>query len=91
MFKLILRSTCVGIASIVLAAFAAPFIALAYVVVYSWRNPQQSGELEIGWDLITLRHNHPLPVVVIPLAVFVVGFFIGFRYFSKTPTQQISR
>jgi hypothetical protein len=85
MFKLILRSTCVGIASIVLAAFASVFVGIAFAIVDSWRNPHQPGEPEVGWDLITMAHNNPAVAKLIPavaVAAFVIGFLIGFRYFS---------
>jgi hypothetical protein len=87
MFKVILRSTCVGIASIVLAAFASFFIAIAFAIVDLWRIPQQPSEPEVGWDLITAWHGNPAVAKLIPVvavAAFAIGFLIGFRHFSKS-------
>ena len=86
MFKLILRSTCVGVASIALAAFASAFIAIAFAVVESWRNPQQPSDPEVGWDLVAMWHSNPTVMkltAVVAVAAFAIGFLIGFRYFSS--------
>jgi hypothetical protein len=86
MFKLILRSTCVGIASIALAAYASAVIAIAFAVVESWRSPQQPSDPEVGWDLVAMWHSSPAVtnlVAVVAAAAFAIGFLIGFRYFSN--------
>jgi hypothetical protein len=90
MFKVILRSTCVGIASIALAAFASVLIAIAFAVVDLWRIPQQPSEPEVGWDLITVWHGNPAAaklITVVAVAAFAIGFLIGFRYFSKSVSR----
>jgi len=81
---IILRSTCVGIASIVMAGVASMFVG---GMIAAYRTPALPGEPEVGWDLVTTLHNYPKLSALLPwavLGVFVIGFLIGFRYFSRT-------
>lgn len=66
-------------------AFVAGFVALS---LFAMNTPMQSGEPEAGWDMIAMTHNHLVPVIAVLLAVFVIGFLIGFRYFSKRQHRQ---
>jgi hypothetical protein len=83
--KLILRSACVGVAAVVIAGFIAGFVALSLAAM---NTPSQSGGVEVGWDLVTTWHELSLRVLLIPLAVFAIGFGIGYRYFSKRAKTQ---
>jgi hypothetical protein len=83
--KLILRATCVGIAAVAIAAFLAGFIALSLAAM---NTPSQSGEFEVGWDLVPERSQLPLWAWLVPLGVFAIGFIIGYRYFSKRQDKQ---
>jgi hypothetical protein len=85
MVRLILRSACVGVAAVAVAGFVGGFIALSLAAMST---PSQSGEQEVGWDLITSWHQAPLWVWLIPLAAFAIGFFIGYLYFSKREARQ---
>jgi ABC-type Fe3+ transport system permease subunit len=73
MGKLILRSFGIGVAGIALAGFVGGFIALS---------------LYFGLDLMALARNYFPWIYVVPLAVFAIGFLIGFRYFSKRQARQ---
>ena len=83
MFTLILRSICVGIASVVITAIAGGFIA-AIVAISIGLLRQPPGGGEVGWDLVTMAHNLPAIWILLPLGIFAIGFLLGFRYFSKT-------
>jgi hypothetical protein len=74
-----LRSFCVGIAAVVLAAFVSPPVYLFYLS----KDVSTSGGGEVGWDLLTIYHNAWLRLWLIALLIFAVGFLFGFRYFSK--------
>jgi|HubBroStandDraft_6_1064221.scaffolds.fasta_scaffold08451_6 ABC-type Fe3+ transport system permease subunit len=83
MFKVILRSVCVGIATLVAAAFLGIFVGLP-ITDFLTKNVSHDGDSEVGWDLVTMAHNLPPIAILLPLLVFAVGFFFGFRYFSKS-------
>ncbi|MFZ3199722.1 MAG: hypothetical protein ACLQMT_10890 [Candidatus Acidiferrales bacterium] len=83
MSALILRSICVGIASVVITAIAGGFIAVIVAISIGLLR-QSSGGAEVGWDLVTMAHNLPTIWILLPLGVFAIGFLLGFRYFSKT-------
>jgi hypothetical protein len=80
MAKLVLRSVCVGIASVALAAFVGGFVALSLLFINS--SAQPGGE-ETGSRTIVTGHYHLVPIVFVPLAIFAIGFLAGYRYFSK--------
>jgi hypothetical protein len=87
MGRLILRSLCVGIASVALAGCVSGFIALSLWSFNSSAAPPSGGQ-EVGWDLMVLaRHGSPW-IYIVPLALFAIGFLIGFRYFSKRQAIQ---
>ena len=89
--KLILRSFYVGIASIALAGFVSGFIALS-LSFFNSSAGSQTGDQDVGPDLIALARNDSPWIYVVPLAVFATGFLIGFRYFSKRQArQEVSR
>jgi hypothetical protein len=85
MGKLVLRSVCVGIASVALAAFIGGFIALSLLFMNS--SAQPGGE-EAGPRTMLIAHYHLVPAVVIPLVIFAIGFLAGYRYFSKRQARQ---
>ena len=82
MFILILRSICVGVAFLVVSVFLGGF-ALAFWASRSEPPPEHGGQLEIGWDLVTLYHNTSILIKLLPLGFFLVGFVVGYRYFSR--------
>ena len=87
MVNLILRSFCVGIASVALAGFVGGFIALS-LIFFNSSAGSQSSDQEVGWDLITLARNYSPWIYVVPLAVFAIGSLIGFLYFSRRQARQ---
>jgi hypothetical protein len=87
MGRLILRSVCVGIASVALAGFVGAFIALS-LLFFNSSATAQSGDQEVGWDLVTVARDFSPWSFIVPLAVFAIGFLIGLRYFSKRQTRQ---
>jgi hypothetical protein len=86
MGKLILRSFGIGVAGIALAGFVGGFIALSLYFFNSSASSQ--GEQNVGLDLMALARNYFPWIYVVPLAVFAIGFLIGFRYFSKRQARQ---
>ena len=80
MLTVILRSACVAIATLVAAAF----VGLPIASYFLTKNATNVGDAEVGWDLVTLAHNLSPSAMLLPLLVFAVGFFFGFRYFSKS-------
>jgi len=83
-FSVILRSFCVGIASIVGAAGVAIFVALPIKAYLVSRNSDAGDGFGVGvsWNLADLAHSRP--VVFGALLVFVIGFSLGFRHFSRS-------
>lgn len=82
----ILRSVCVGIATLVTASILSPFIVIVVLIIRSL-STTRSGGGEVGWDLVTLAHNLPVRWLLLPFAVFAAGFAFGFRYFSRSVKQ----
>jgi hypothetical protein len=83
--KLVLRSVCVGIASVVLAAFVGGFIALSLLFMNSSAQP---GGDEAGARTMMIVHYHLVPIIVTPFVIFAAGFLAGYRYFSKRGARQ---
>jgi hypothetical protein len=85
MTKLVLRSVCVGIASVALAAFIGGFIALSLLFMNS---SAPSGGDEAGSRMMLIVRYHLVPVILIPLVIFAIGFLTGYRYFSRRQARQ---
>jgi hypothetical protein len=83
MFIIILRSICVGIAFVVGAIAISVFVGLPLAMYFLSRNAPAGGG-EIGWDLVTMFRNSPMSAPLVPMAIFAVGFLVGFRYFSRS-------
>jgi hypothetical protein len=81
MFTVILRSTCVGIASVI-AALAISILVGSLIAAHSM--PGNSGDTEVGWDLLTIEHTLPIAWILLPMAAFAIGFCFGFRHFSRS-------
>jgi hypothetical protein len=79
---LMLRSVCVGTATMVVATCVCVFVEIL-VAVHSIPQTEIGGG-EVGWDLVTLVRNIPVGWLFLPLAVFAAGFAFGFRYFSRS-------
>ncbi len=84
MFTVILRSTCVGIATTVAVCCIATFVWLAIAMHSVAKHAAAEGGGEVGWDVVSLWHNTPPAVLLFPVLVFAIGFLIGLRYFSKS-------
>jgi hypothetical protein len=84
MFTVVLRSVCVGIAALVAAAFLGILIGLPIGLYVLSRTVPPEGGGEVGWDVVSLAHSFPAASILVPLLIFAVGFFFGFRYFSKS-------
>jgi hypothetical protein len=76
---LILRSACVGVAGVVIAAVGGLFVG---GFIAALRTPP-SPDGEVGWSFVVTPHDYPVLSVVLPLLAFAIGFAIGFRYFSR--------
>jgi hypothetical protein len=86
MLWLFIRSTLVGLAALVIGGFAAIFLFLI-CTAYFFKNSAESagsGNLEVGWDLLTIFRNYPSTVLLIPLSAFTVGFVLTFLRFAKS-------
>lgn len=83
MLTVILRSACVGIATVVAATFLSFFVVLLTLYFLS-KNAAPEGGGEVGWDLVSMAHNTSPSWLLLPLLVFAIGFFFGFGYFSKS-------
>jgi hypothetical protein len=83
--KLVLRSVCVGIATVALSAFIGGFIALSLLFMNSSAPP---GGDEAGSRTMWMAHYRLVPIIVIPLVIFAIGFLAGHRYFSKRQARQ---
>ena len=85
MLTVIIRSICAGIAAVLLAAGLCLFVGLPIASYFLSRNaPPESGNMEVGWDLVTMAYNTPTRAVLIPLLIFTIGLFLGLRHFSKS-------
>jgi|HubBroStandDraft_6_1064221.scaffolds.fasta_scaffold3663125_1 hypothetical protein len=85
MRTVILRSICAGIASVVVAIGLVVFAELAVAIYWAAKNaPADGGGGEVGWDLVTLVRDGPTIGMLLPLLAFPIGFYLGFRYFSRS-------
>ena len=86
MLTVIMRSICAGIAALFLAFGLGIFVGLPIASYFLSRSspPGSSGGAQVGWDLVTMAHNSPIGAVLIPLLVFAIGFYLGFRHFSRS-------
>jgi hypothetical protein len=84
MFAVILRSVCVGIASVVAAVFLVPFVALVVALIFLSMKKSAYGGGEVGWDLVSMAHNYPVTTTLFPVIIFLIGFLFGYRYFSRS-------
>ena len=86
MLTLLIRSVCVGIAAIVFAAVGGAFIGWAVAIAIAMLKPSPANSPEVGWDLVTMMHEHPglaTDLMLAALVVFIFGFVFGWRYFSR--------
>ena len=83
MFTVVLRSIRVGIAFVIAAIAIGVLVGLLLAIYFLWRNGSEGGG-EIGWDLVAMYHNSPMSAKLVPLAIFAVGFLVGFRCFSRS-------
>jgi ABC-type proline/glycine betaine transport system permease subunit len=81
----ILRSACVGIAALAIAALVIGFVGFSLAVMAT---PSQDTGNEVGWDVLALIKGLPPWVWLFPVAIFAIGFGIGYRYFSKRDAKQ---
>jgi hypothetical protein len=91
MFKVVLRSVCVGFGALGIAAFLGVFVALPVTLYFLTKRVVPTGGGEVGWDLVSMAHNSPDIVKLIALAallVFATGTYFGFRHFSESPARR---
>jgi hypothetical protein len=79
------RSVCCGFAAVVVSA------PVGFSVLV-WDEARREGSVfvkasiapsgEIGFDLLTLMHQHPAETAAWVLAAFAIGFFLGWRVFA---------
>lgn len=84
MFTVILRSVWVGIAFAVVAVFLSLFVGLIVPLNTVSTNTIPGGGGEMTWDLVSIAHDYPTTALLLPLIAFAIGYFIGFRYFSRS-------
>jgi hypothetical protein len=83
----ILRSICVGIASLVAVAVVCLSVGIATAFRGASINVPSGGrgtEVGVGVDLVTLVRNASPTAILLPLLAFAIGFYLSFRYFSKS-------
>jgi hypothetical protein len=88
MLTLILRSVCVGIATVVAAILLGVFVGLPVATMVLANSNGPSGSGEIGWDLVSIAQNYRATSILSPLIVFGIGFGFAYRYFSKLPAKK---
>jgi hypothetical protein len=93
MFKVVLRSVCVGFGALALATVFALFVVMPVTFYFISKPvaPAGAGEGEVGWDVVSLAHNQPGTVKLIALVallVFAAGAYFGFRHFSESPGRR---
>jgi hypothetical protein len=91
MFKVILRSICVGFGALVLAAAFGLFVVVPVTLYFVSKPLEPEGGGEVGWDLVSMAHNQPgaLKLIVIAaLLVFAAGSYFGYRHFSESPARR---
>lgn len=79
------RSALVGIVAVVVAVAGLVFTLTIILAATSARQG------EVGWDGVTLAHNHPalLPAAVFtPLVIFVLGFWLALQSFYRRTTEK---
>ncbi len=87
MFGVVLRSSFVGVASVV---FGLPLLGFASLIILGILSStgQADSRPVVGWDLVALARNHPVLFISVPLAVFTIGFSIAYRFFSGSLVQK---
>jgi hypothetical protein len=91
MFKVVLRSMCVGFGALVLAALFGLFLVVPVAFYFISKPVAPAGDGEMGWDLVSMAHNQPGTVKLSALAallVFAAGSYFGFRHFSESPGRR---
>jgi hypothetical protein len=93
MFKVVLRSMCVGFGALGLATLFALFVVMPVTFYFISKPiaPTGAGEREVGWDLVSLAHNQPgivRLIALVALLVFAAGSYFGFRHFSESPGRR---
>jgi hypothetical protein len=82
----ILRSTFVGIASLIVAAGASLFVGFAIALREAPADVPPGGA--VGVDLLLLVRDASPTAILLPLLAFPIGFYLGFRYFSKSAARR---
>lgn len=84
--NVILRSSCVGIASLIVAAGASLFVGFAIALREAPADVPPGAV--VGVDLLMLVREASLTAILLPLLAFPIGFYLGFRHFSKSATRK---
>jgi hypothetical protein len=86
MLWLFIRSTLVGLGTLVMGGFAAIFLFLIWTAYFFKSSAESagSGNFEVGWDLLAIFRTYPSTVLLILLSAFAVGFVLTFRHFAKS-------
>jgi len=83
--KTFLQSIACGVAAIVVAFLAWIFATLIVAIVALEKVPSPSGGGEVGWDLVSMVHNSPVPAKLLAIVAFLIGFALGYWHFSRSP------
>jgi hypothetical protein len=89
MRTIVLRGFCCGVAAVVVSV---PLFFFT-MIWWTWHNTPPvpggaTGGGEVGVDVLSLVHNGPGVMAVWFLAVFAIGFLLGFRHFLKRSSPQ---
>jgi hypothetical protein len=84
MFTVVLRSACVGIAAVIVSAVLGVFVG-GFILA---RNAPM-GQVEVGWDLVSMAHNTSPDFLLLPLLIFAIAFALAFRSFSRSPSRNL--
>jgi hypothetical protein len=85
-----IKSTLVGLVTLVIGIFVGVFLFMVGLWVYAaffFKSPAQSGDsgpIEVGWDVVTIFKNYEVVVLLFLFLAFTVGFVLGFRHFAKS-------
>jgi len=88
MLMVIISSICAGIAAVFMAAGLCVFEGLPIATYFVSRNAPSGQGGEVGWDVASITHSYGVKAIWPPLMIFALGFFLGFRYFSKSLTRK---
>jgi len=86
---LFIKSSLLGLVTLVIGIFVGVFLFMVGLRLYAaffFKSPAQSGgsgQIEVGWDVLTIFKNYEVAVLLFLFLAFTVGFVLSFRRFAK--------